>query len=231
MSRALGLDFGTTNTVLATADGDGSTRSLAFTSGAGTTDTMRTALGFTRELGADNLAQLRVEAGQAAIRLFIDSPGGCRFLQSIKTFAASAAFQATTVHARRHSFEDLMAAFLRRLIDYAGEAWPADIERLVVGRPVRFAGANADDALAVERYGAALARFGFPRSPTSTSRSPPPTGSRAAWPATPPSWSPISAAAPPTIRSSVSSGRRGGFPPRRSAMAASASPGTSSTTA
>lgn len=162
MSRALGLDFGTTNTVLATADGDGSTRSLAFTSGAGTTDTMRTALGFTKELGGDGLARLRVEAGQAAIRLFIDNPGGCRFLQSIKTFAASAAFQATTVHARRHSFEDLMEAFLRRLIDYAGEGWPADVERLVVGRPVRFAGANADDALAVERYGAALARFGFP---------------------------------------------------------------------
>lgn len=163
MARALGLDFGTTNSVVAIADAGGrTTRSLRFTSSAGTTDTMRTALGFMKERGADGLAELKVEAGQAAIRLFIDNPGHCRFLQSIKTFAASAAFQATIIHARRHSFEDLMEAFLRRLEAYAGDEWPSGISHLVVGRPVRFAGTNPDEALAMERYRAALSRFGFP---------------------------------------------------------------------
>lgn len=162
MARALGLDFGTTNTVLAMAEAEGTTRSLPFTSSAGTTDTVRTALGFTHETDDTGLARLRVEAGQAAIGLFIDNPGQCRFLQSIKTFAASAAFQTTMIHARRHSFEDLMETFLRRLSDYAGDGWPADISRVVVGRPVRFAGATPDDALALRRYRAALARFGFP---------------------------------------------------------------------
>jgi hypothetical chaperone protein len=163
MARALGLDFGTTNSVIALADrGGGGTRSLSFNSTAGTTDTMRTALGFMKVPAATGLAELRVEAGQAAIRVFIDNPGECRFLQSIKTFAASAAFQSTVVHARRHAFEDLMAAFMGRLQAYAGKDWPADISRLVVGRPVRFAGSNPDEALAIQRYQAALARLGFP---------------------------------------------------------------------
>ncbi|RST85265.1 Hsp70 family protein [Aquibium carbonis] len=160
MARALGLDFGTTNSVLALADSAGTTHSLPFTSPAGTTDTMRTALAYMKQ--GRSTQDLVVEAGQAAIRLFIDHPGDCRFLQSIKTFAASAAFQATTVFARRQQFEDLMETFLRRLEAYAGDAWPNEISRLVVGRPVRFAGSNPDEALAIERYQAALSRFGFP---------------------------------------------------------------------
>jgi hypothetical chaperone protein len=161
MARALGLDFGTTNTVIALAEGDGATQSMPFASSADTTDTMRTALSFMkdRQLGSQ---ALKVEAGQAAIRAFIDNPGDCRFLQSIKTFAASPLFQGTLIFARRHQFEDLMEIFLRRLSAYAGEAWPAEVSRIVVGRPVQFAGASADADLALERYNAALTRLGFP---------------------------------------------------------------------
>ena len=160
MARALGFDFGTTNTVLALAEGP-ATRSVAFNSAAGTADSMRTALSFMKdpELGA---AALKVEAGHAAIQQFIDNPGDCRFLQSIKTFAASALFQGTLIFAKRHRFEDLMEIFVRRLRAYAGDGWPTDISRIVAGRPVHFAGANPDPALATERYNAALSRFGFP---------------------------------------------------------------------
>lgn len=161
MARALGLDFGTTNTVLARATGGSDTQSMAFTSSVGTTDTMRTALSFMKDplVGAQ---ALKVEAGQAAIRQFIDNPGDCRFLQSIKTFAASALFQGTLIYARRHSFDDLMEIFLQRLKTYAGAEWPAEVSRIVTGRPVQFAGASPDPALALERYNAALTRLGFP---------------------------------------------------------------------
>ncbi|MCH4545021.1 Hsp70 family protein [Rhizobium sp. WYCCWR 11279] len=160
MAQALGFDFGTTNTVLAMADG-GATRSMAFTSTAGTADSMRTALSFMKDaqLGA---SVLKVEAGHAAIRQFIDNPGECRFLQSIKTFAASALFQGTLIFAKRHNFEDLMEIFVRRLRNYAGDHWPSDVSRIVTGRPVHFAGASPDPALATERYNEALSRFGFP---------------------------------------------------------------------
>ncbi|MGR9413043.1 Hsp70 family protein [Rhizobium leguminosarum] len=160
MAQALGFDFGTTNTVLAMADG-GATRSMAFTSTEGTADSMRTALSFMKDaqLGA---SALKVEAGHAAIRQFIDNPGECRFLQSIKTFAASALFQGTLIFAKRHNFEDLMEVFVRRLRNYAGDHWPSDVSRIVTGRPVHFAGASPDPALATERYNEALSRFGFP---------------------------------------------------------------------
>ena len=160
MTRAIGLDFGTTNTVLALADDQRQTHSMTFESSAGTTDSMRTALSFMKDkaLGA---SALKVEAGQAAIRQFIDNPGDCRFLQSIKTFAASALFQGTLVFARRHEFEDLMEVFIRRLKAYAGDQWPSTEGPLVVGRPVRFAGASPDEKLAMERYEKALTRLGF----------------------------------------------------------------------
>ena len=160
MARALGFDFGTTNTVLAMADGP-ATQSVAFHSAAGTADSMRTALSFMKDSGLGATA-LKVEAGHAAIRQFIDNPGDCRFLQSIKTFAASALFQGTLIFAKRHSFEDLMEIFVRRLHAYAGDGWPADVSRIVTGRPVHFAGANPNPALATERYNAALSRLGFP---------------------------------------------------------------------
>lgn len=160
MARALGFDFGTTNTVMALADGP-ATHSVSFTSNAGTADSMRTALSFMKDPGLGASA-LKVEAGHAAIRQFIDNPGDCRFLQSIKTFAASALFQGTLIFAKRHTFEDLMEIFVRRLRSYASDGWPADVSRIVAGRPVHFAGANPDPALATARYNEALSRFGFP---------------------------------------------------------------------
>ena len=161
MARALGLDFGTTNTVLALADSGATTHSLEFSSSAGTTDSMRTALSFMKDakLGAQ---ALKIEAGQAAIRQFIDNPGDVRFLQSIKTFAASPLFQGTLVFARRHMFEDLMEIFLKRLQAYAQDNWPGEVSRLVAGRPVHFAGASPDEKLATDRYNEALTRLGFP---------------------------------------------------------------------
>ena len=157
---ALGFDFGTTNTVLAVQAGD-ATRSLSFESQAEVTESLRTCLSFMKDKDLGGLA-LKVDAGAAAIRSFIDNPGECRFLQSIKTFAASPLFQSTIVHARRHTFEDLLEVFTRRMMAYAGSGWPTDVTRIVAGRPVRFAGANADAELAMERYRTALARFGFP---------------------------------------------------------------------
>ena len=160
MAPALGLDFGTTNTVLAVQDGD-TTHSIGFDSSAGRSDSMRTCLSFIKDarLGAQ---ALKVEAGAAAIRTFIDNPGEVRFLQSIKTFAASAIFQGTLIHARRHKFEDLMEVFLRRLETYAGSGFGSSYGRVIAGRPVRFAGSNPDENLALERYGQALTRIGFP---------------------------------------------------------------------
>ncbi|MDS7596572.1 Hsp70 family protein [Agrobacterium tumefaciens] len=161
MASALGLDFGTTNTVMALSDSGSTSHSMRFTSSAGTADSMRTALSFMKDnaLGA---AALHVEAGHAAIQQFIDNPGDSRFLQSIKTFAASSLFQGTLIYAKRQSFEDLMEVFLRKLKVYAGDEWRDDVSRVIAGRPVRFAGTNPNEELALTRYNEALTRAGFP---------------------------------------------------------------------
>ena len=161
MTRTLGLDFGTTNTVMALSDNGTTSHSMQFTSSAGTADSMRTALSFMKDsaLGA---AALQVEAGHAAIQQFIENPGDCRFLQSIKTFAASSLFQGTLIYGKRQSFDDLMEVFLRKLKTYAGDEWRDDLGTVIAGRPVRFAGSNPDEKLAIERYNEALTRAGFP---------------------------------------------------------------------
>ncbi|MDR6104648.1 putative chaperone protein [Agrobacterium larrymoorei] len=161
MTRTLGLDFGTTNTVMALSETGSSSHSMRFTSSAGTTDSMRTALSFMKDKGL-GAAALHVEAGQAAIQQFIENAGECRFLQSIKTFAASSLFQGTLIYAKRQSFEDLMEVFLRKLKTYAGDEWKDDVSTVIAGRPVRFAGSNPDEALALARYNEALTRSGFP---------------------------------------------------------------------
>ena len=118
-------------------------------------DLVRTALAFRRSGRHDPIR----EAGNWAITMFLESPEDTRFLQSFKSFAASHAFTDTAVFTRRFKFEDLLASFLARIGEHAGLAqFP---KRLVIGRPVTFAGPNPDVALACRRYDAAFAELGF----------------------------------------------------------------------
>ncbi|MBL8574427.1 MAG: Hsp70 family protein [Hyphomicrobiaceae bacterium] len=160
MARALGLDFGTTNTVLAMADAGARVHPVSFNRGDEVVENLRTALCFWKH-GRAKAETVTVEAGPWAIAQYIDHPMDCRFLQSMKSFAASRHFQGTFIHARNYSFEDLMTAFLRRLEAYAGERLAPRPGRLVVGRPVEFVGAAPDAELAMARYDTALRRLGF----------------------------------------------------------------------
>lgn len=146
---ALGLDFGTTNTVLARIGaGDAAPTLVALDDEA---SVYRTALCFWHEAGArDGLA---VAAGPAAIREYLDFPADSRFLQSFKSVAASTSFDTAPVFEKRYSFEQLGRLFLTRLGEAAGAAFDR-IDRLVVGRPVTYAGTRPDAALARRRYDA-----------------------------------------------------------------------------
>ena len=77
MARAIGLDFGTTNTVLALCEGDGGTRSMTFDSSVGFTDSMRTALSFMKDpvMGAQALSgiakDLNKMSAKSALKLLV----------------------------------------------------------------------------------------------------------------------------------------------------------------
>ncbi|MDR3495844.1 MAG: Hsp70 family protein [Ancalomicrobiaceae bacterium] len=158
---ALGLDFGTTNTVAAVAGADGKADVLTFTQGSDVHGVFRSALCFFQKRLRPGVSENRIEAGPWGIARFAEDPQDCRFLQSFKTFAASKAFSDTIAHGKRYRFEDLLATFLKKLESHADKPLGEPRPRLVIGRPVTFAGADPDEALAISRYRAGLEQLGF----------------------------------------------------------------------
>lgn len=154
-AHALGLDFGTTNTVVALGDAGGS-RLVEFGHGAGSV--FRSALCFWEEERA--WQGIACEAGPHAIAEYLQSPLDSRFVQSFKTVAASGSFERALIFGKPFRFEDFGRLFLQRLVRHAGGALDARPRRVVVGRPVEWAGARPDPELARRRYDAMLAEFG-----------------------------------------------------------------------
>ncbi|GAA0780038.1 Hsp70 family protein [Roseibium denhamense] len=157
MPGTLGLDFGTSNTVAVDAS-DGQPRAITFKDGADVFASLPTVLSF---LDKGRSLPPHPEVGPWAIRQFLESFGDVRFIQSLKTFAASNAFKGTGIFGTRFNFEMLMAAFLKTAFSRSGGSFDPAGTRLVVGRPVEFAGYKPDEALAMERYRAAFSRLGF----------------------------------------------------------------------
>lgn len=158
MSQAYGLDFGTSNTVLATSSETGAARQLDFGSGNELFSGIASILSFLDE-GAGHAPA--PEVGPWAIRQFLEHTGDVRFIQSLKTFVASRQFKGTGIFGKPFDFEALMATFLQCAFSRLATPMAAQNARLVVGRPVVFAGSAPDEALAMARYREALAGFGF----------------------------------------------------------------------
>lgn len=157
-ARAAGIDFGTTNSVIALAGGDGQAELVDFAAPDGTGSVFRSALCFWQDDASR--AGFAHEAGPWAIAEFLDFPQGSRFLQSFKSVAANPAFEHASLFEKRLRFEELGQIFLEHLLAHGGEALRHLPERIVVGRPVRYVGARPDSALARKRYDAMFARLG-----------------------------------------------------------------------
>ena len=158
-AASIGIDFGTSNTVIAVATGDGRVQSLRFAHGGTSQSAYASALCFREERPGSSLPPNAV-GGPWAIERFLEARTALRFIQSFKTFAASRSFQSTIIFRQRFQFEDLLAAFLRTLIRHAGADLDLAGAPVIIGRPVRFSGSNPDDALAMQRYGDAFGRLG-----------------------------------------------------------------------
>jgi hypothetical chaperone protein len=96
-------------------------------------------------------------AGPAAIHTYLEDPLDSRLIMSMKTYLAQKSFTETRIFGRIFTLERLIATFLRALLTEVGSA-----PRIVVGRPVRFAGEFADDELGAERLRGACAEAGLP---------------------------------------------------------------------
>ncbi len=156
MGPVIGIDFGTTNSVVAVLGPDGAVATHRFAAGDAFTDVFRSVLCFWAD-GHSSHA-LRHAAGPAAIEAYLDDPLDSRLVMSLKTYLAQRSFTRTQLHNRPFTLEQLIAIFLRALlrdVDLAGA-------RVIAGRPVRFAGDLADDALGESRLRAAFSLAGLP---------------------------------------------------------------------
>ncbi|MET0137030.1 MAG: Hsp70 family protein [Sphingobium sp.] len=156
--RSIGIDFGTTNSVVAAGFDDGQAELIDFAAPDGVGPVFRSALCFWQDDAAKG--GIGHDAGPWAISEFLDFPQGSRFLQSFKSVAANPGFEHATIFEKRFRFEELGHVFLDHLTAHAGPALRQLPERVVIGRPVRYVGARPDAALARQRYDLMFARLG-----------------------------------------------------------------------
>jgi hypothetical chaperone protein len=162
--RAVGLDFGTTNSALCVIDGHAEPVLARFGEGDSRTDTFRSILFFNPEIRTEG-GDPRSFAGPSAIREYLAAAGAGRLIQSLKSFLADRGFHSTNIFARNYRLEDLVSEILIPLRIEAEACLGAVGERAVVGRPVHFSSAAGEDdeRLATTRLEVALRRAGFKR--------------------------------------------------------------------
>ncbi|HTO09884.1 MAG TPA: Hsp70 family protein, partial [Myxococcota bacterium] len=156
---AFGVDFGTTNSALARADGDGPARLAHFSRGGGKrTRTFRSVVYFESPEGLP----ARELAGPRAIMRYLAAEEPGRLVQSLKSFLAARDFSATRIFDREYRLEALIAVLLRSLFREGTETVGEIAGTVVVGRPVRFVSARSaeDEELALARLRAAFATAG-----------------------------------------------------------------------
>jgi hypothetical chaperone protein len=153
MVKAIGIDFGTTNSVVALLHADGSVATQRYATG----DVFRSVLCFWTE---DTAARrvLHRAAGPAAVSAYLEDPLDSRLIMSMKTYLAQKSFTETRIFGHPFTLERLIGGFLREVL--------ADVPAspgIVVGRPVRFAGEFVDDDLGAARLRGAYREAGLGR--------------------------------------------------------------------
>jgi hypothetical chaperone protein len=156
---SIGIDFGTTNTVIALAQPGAAVRAVRFPDIRELSNLYRSVLCF--EHLSTSRHDVQAQAGIKAIRAYLTSVFETRFIQSFKSHVASPTFDETRIFGRGYKFEDLLSVFFRHAIADAADQLAELGGRVVSGRPVAFVGAAPDEALATARYGEAYRRVGI----------------------------------------------------------------------
>lgn len=159
---AIGLDFGTTNSSLALAGPNG-VQVANFAHNAGTTEAFRSLL-YLHRIREGHRSVIKSWSGPAGIEEYLCSDEKGRLVQSLKSFLTSRSLQTTEIFGRSFKLETLIARILAD-IRAAAEAQfgSIDNQQVVVGRPVRFVGAESEDDnnFALGRLKEALQIAGF----------------------------------------------------------------------
>jgi len=160
---ALGIDFGTTNSSMALATGNSQVQLASFPARSGETASSRSVLYLERSKKISGVQRTHSWTGPAAIEHYLEADDKGRLIQSLKSYLSSRTLTGTEVFGRRYTIEQLISRMLADLREHAERQFNTPIRYAMVGRPVRFVGAETedDDAYAVERLREAFTLAGF----------------------------------------------------------------------
>ena len=150
----IGVDFGTTNSVVTRLNADGSVETVRHAFGLAEIDVIRSVLCFWND-GARNQVAMRHAVGPGAIEAYLDDPLESRLMMSLKSYLAQRSFTETRVFGKPFTLENLIGLFLRDILPTPTDAV------LVAGRPVKFAGDAPDDDLGEARLHGSYAAAGW----------------------------------------------------------------------
>jgi hypothetical chaperone protein len=159
----VGIDFGTTNSSLALVAEDGGVELASFASGGGETFSFRSVIYLEQAKDASGVRRVRSMTGPVAIEHYLEAEKKGRLIQSLKSYLPSKTLTGTSIFGRHYTVERLIAQMLADLRESAERQFGTEIRRALVGRPVRFVGAenDEDDAYAVSRLRHAFTTAGF----------------------------------------------------------------------
>ncbi|HTC61218.1 MAG TPA: Hsp70 family protein [Candidatus Saccharimonadales bacterium] len=161
-SQSIGIDFGTTNSSIAFAKNAREVELAQFPYMGALTDAYRSLL-YLERVKEGTVNTLKSWSGPEGIEHYLSADPKGRLMQSLKSFLSSRSLLSTEVFGRRYTLEELIARILKDLRKKAEERFGACITAAVVGRPVRFVGANSleDDNYAENRLREAFRNAGF----------------------------------------------------------------------
>lgn len=160
---AVGIDFGTTNSSVATVADDSRVEIASFFFLGTETFSFRSVLYFEQIQATGGMKRTLGLSGPAAIERYLESDEKGRLIQSLKSHLTSRTLTGTEVFGRRHRLEELISRILGDLRKHAEKQFNRPIRNAVIGRPVHFVGAenDDDDDFAVARLREAFKLAGF----------------------------------------------------------------------
>ena len=126
---SIGIDFGTTNSSIALARGDGALELVSFPTATGITESFRSVLYLEHRKHAGR-TQIKSFTGPAAIEHYLEAEHKGRLIQSLKSYLTSRTLTGTEVFGRRYSVEDLISRILTDLRVNAEQQFGEPIHRV-----------------------------------------------------------------------------------------------------
>jgi hypothetical chaperone protein len=158
----IGIDFGTTNSSLAAADAQGNVTLTTFPWRDALTESFRSLL-YLERWKEGSRTTIKSWGGPFGIERYLNADDKGRLIQSLKSFLTSHSLISTEIFGRQFQLEELIARILREIRLAAEAQLGRPVHKAVVGRPVRFVGAEstADDDYAEARLRKAYLKAGF----------------------------------------------------------------------